>query len=68
MQILGVTYTHRNVVLSEDSGELLPCHKMTHRLHGTKSIPPCSSRSQQLLCGKTHLLLIDHREQQKLLL
>jgi hypothetical protein len=41
---------------------------MTHWLHGIGSIPPCASRSQKLLCGKAHLLLIGHCEQQKLLL
>ena len=41
---------------------------VVHRLHGIESVPPSTGRSQKLLCGKMHLLLIHHTEQLKLLL
>ena len=37
-------------------------------LHGIEGIPPCTRGPQQLLCCKAHFLLINHVEQQKLLL
>jgi hypothetical protein len=65
---LPVQNTHRNEILSEGSGELLPCHPVVHLLHGIEGIPPSAGRSLQLLCGEAHLLLIGHCEQQELLL
>jgi hypothetical protein len=65
---LPVQHTSRNVVLSKGSGKLLPSHRMIYRLHGIESIPPCTGRSQKLLCDKAHILLVGHHEQQKLLL
>ena len=41
---------------------------VVHRLHGVESVPPSTRKSQKLLCGKAHLLLISHIEQLKLLL
>ena len=52
----------------ESSGKLPLGHMVVHRLHGVESVPPSTSRSQKLLCGKTHLLLIRHIEQLKLML
>ena len=68
LEQLPVQQTNRNVILMESSGELPPSHMVVHRLHGVESAPPSTSRSQKLLCGKAHLLLISHNEQLKLLL
>ena len=63
-----IQHTSRNVVLSESSGKLLPSHTVVHRLHGIERVPPCTGRTQQLLCYKAHLLLLSYSEQLKLLL
>jgi hypothetical protein len=68
LQELPVQNTHRNEVLSKGDSELLPRHPVIHLLHGIESIPPSTGRPQQLLCGKAHLLLIGHGEQQNFLL
>ena len=64
---LPVQHTSNNVVLSKNSGKLLPSHTVVHRLHGIERVPPCTSRTQQLLHCKVHLLFFSHREQLKLL-
>ena len=65
---LPIQQTSKNIVLTESSGKLSPSHMVVHRLHGGESVPPSTGKSQNLLCGKAHLLFINHIEQLKLLL
>ena len=65
---LPIQNTSRNVILYESSSKLLPSHTVIHRLHGIECVLPCTSRSQQLLHYKAHLLLLSYEEKQKLLL
>ena len=39
-----------------------------HQLHGIERVPPCTSRTQQLLRCKAHLLFFSYSEQLKFLL